>query len=221
VRQVYHLWPHLPAWLARLPDSRFQPFVDYSKQFLLWEGCPPRTACAANPPARNSATGGSTACTSTTSDGRHHEPNALEVHEQKGADTTTFAWITNLSLAKDTVIEIAEHGGHGRWIIENQGFNYQKNSGLNMEHAYSHHPDGLKIFYTLLQIAHMIMQLLVKGSPLKNLAGSYGQPNAIALFGSLKNIPRRLLECLRNRRIPDAAFDPDTARHFQIRFATS
>ena len=84
-----------------------------------------------------------------------------------------------------------------------------------------HDPEGLKIFCTLLQIAHMIMQLLIKGSMLKNLARLYAKANAVALFGSLKNIPRRLLECLRNHRIPDAAFDPDAARRFQLRLDTS
>ena len=131
------------------------------------------------------------------------------------------AWITNLPVSKKSVCAIADHGGRGRWIIENQGFNYQKNSGLNLEHAYSLNPDGLNIFYTLLQIAHMIMQLLVKGSLLKKLARRYGKADAVALFGSLKNIARRLLECLRNYRIPDAAFDPDAARHFQLRLDTS
>jgi len=155
------------------------------------------------------------------SNGRHHEFNALQVHERTKGKSTTFAWITNLPLDKDTVIPIAEQGGHGRWIIENQGFNYQKNSGLNMEHAYSHHPDGLKIFCTLLQIAHMIMQLTIKGSPLKKLAQRYGRKTAVHLFGSLRNIPKFLLDCFRYYRIPDAAFDPDAARHFQLRLDTS
>ena len=155
------------------------------------------------------------------SDGRHHEPNALQVHERTQDKQTTFAWITNLPLNKDTVIPIAAQGGHGRWIIENQGFNYQKNSGLNMEHAYSHHLDGLKIFYTLLQIAHMIMQFTIKSSPLKKLAQRYGKQTAVHLFGSLKNIPKFLLDCFRYFRIPDAAFDPDAARRFQLRLDTS
>ena len=73
----------------------------------------------------------------------------------------------------------------------------------------------------LLQIADMMMQLLVKGSLLKKLAQRYEKADAIALFGSLKNIAKRLLECLRNHRIPDAAFDPDAARHFQLRLDTS
>ena len=155
------------------------------------------------------------------SESRHHEFNALEVHERTKGKHTTFAWITNLLLDKGTVIPIAEQGGHGRWIIENQGFNYQKNSGLNMEHAYSHHPDGLKIFYTLLQIAHMIMQLTIKSSPLRKLAERYDRKDAVHLFGSLKNIPKLLLQCFRYYRIPDSAFDPHAARRFQLRLDTS
>jgi len=155
------------------------------------------------------------------SDHRHHEFDAIQLREINQPKDTTFAWITNLPVSQRTVTAIADHGGRGRWIIENQGFNYQKNSGLNLEHAYSHDPDGLKIFYTLLQIAHMIMQLLIKSNLLKNLASQYEKANAIALFGSLKNIPRRLLECFRNYLIPDEAFDFEAARHMQIRLDTS
>ena len=155
------------------------------------------------------------------STGCHHDLNALEQNLTSEAGSKTFAWVTNLAITQKNVTAIADHGGHGRWIIENQGFNRQKNSGLNLEHAYSLHPDGLNIFYTLLQIAHMIMQLLVKGSLLKKLAQRYQKADAIALFGSLKNIAKRLLECLRNYRIPDAAFDPEAARHFQLRLDTS
>lgn len=47
-----------------------------------------------------------------------------------------------------------------RWKIENQGFNLQKNSGLNLEHAYSTDPDVMKSFYYLMQIAHLWPKLV-------------------------------------------------------------
>ena len=40
-------------------------------------------------------------------------------------------------MTAQTVQEVATAGGRQRWCIENQGFNVQKNSGLNLEHAYS------------------------------------------------------------------------------------
>ena len=40
----------------------------------------------------------------------------------------------------------------------------RKNGGYNMEHPYSRDPNASKVFYLLLQIAHMIFQLMEKGS---------------------------------------------------------
>jgi hypothetical protein len=78
----------------------------------------------------------------------------------------------------------------------------------------------MKCYYYLLQIAHTIMQLVEKGSLLKAAARTCGHTVA-AFFGGLRGIARCLLDCLRFFRIPDAAFDPDAARHIQIRLDTS
>ena len=48
--------------------------------------------------------------------------------------------MTDLVVDRDTVVEVATKGGRQRWHIENQGFNTQKTSDLNLEHAYSHGP---------------------------------------------------------------------------------
>ncbi|HKV43123.1 MAG TPA: hypothetical protein VJT32_00375 [bacterium] len=105
--------------------------------------------------------------------------------------------------------------GRRRWTIENQGFNLQKTSELNLEHAYSTAPDRIKAYYYLLQIAHMILQLLEQGSLLRQLAQRQGKTSR-ALFSSLKNIARRLLDDLRHRVLPE-----ETRLAIQIRFDTS
>ena len=61
-------------------------------------------------------------------------------------------------LRPNTVSAVAAQGGRIRCNIENQGFNLQKNSGLNLEHAYSTEPDILKAFCYLLPIAHLFLQ---------------------------------------------------------------
>ncbi len=91
---------------------------------------------------------------------------------------------------------------------------------MNLEHAYSLDPDNIKAFYYLLQIAHMFLQLLEIGGLIKHLAQSY-RATPLQLFGSLKNIARRLLECFRYLRIPGDAFDPIQAARCQIRLNTS
>jgi hypothetical protein len=64
-----------------------------------------------------------------------------------------------------------------------------------------------------LQIAHMILQLMERGS----LLGA----DCRRLFGSLRNLARRLAESLRNRLIPPDAMDTVTAGRIQIRLDTS
>jgi hypothetical protein len=129
----------------------------------------------------------------------------------------TWAWLTSLEVTAKTVQEVANQGGRQRWCIENQGFNMQKNSGLNLEHAYSE-GKHFAVYYYLLQIAHVLLQLVEKGSLLRKLALEQGKSSAVALFGSLKNMAERLLESLRNLHWPDAAY---SQMRQQIRFDSS
>jgi hypothetical protein len=131
------------------------------------------------------------------SDKRCWKLNALQCLETKPDGTTTrWAWVTWLPLNRNTVVEVAMKGGRSRWQIENEGFNRQKNSGLNLEHVYSIDPEKLKAYYLLLQLAHLLLQLLEKGSLLRRLVENW-QKTVAGWFGSLKNIAQRLLESLR------------------------
>lgn len=140
------------------------------------------------------------------SEGRPHQVHALQCQEQ-GADgtLTTFAWVSNIRLERDNVRAIAARGGRGRWGIENQGFNIQKNSGLNLEHAYSADPDVMKAFYYLLQIAHLFLQMFEMGSLLRQLARQYGGA-PVKIFGSLKNIAEKLLDGFRYFSLGEETF---------------
>lgn len=152
--------------------------------------------------------------------GRTHRVNAVLCTETAPDGTQQlFAWITNKPLSQANVADVAFYGGRARWKIENQGFNIQKNSGLNLEHAYSEDPDTMKSFYYLLQIAHLFMQMLEMGSLLRQVARLYGQETAVGLYGSLKNIAQRLLECFRYCRLGADVFD--STERFQIRLADS
>jgi len=139
-------------------------------------------------------------------DQRCHTVHALICQEDGPRGKQTFAWITDLPLDQTNVCAVANQGGRARCTIENQGFNIQKNSGLNLEHAYSTDPDILKSFYYLLQIAHLFLQMFERGSLLRRLAQDH-RATLLGLFGSLKNIAKRLLECLRFFELPHDAFD--------------
>lgn len=55
-------------------------------------------------------------------------------------------------------------GSRLRWKIENEGFNVQKNGGCGPEHAYTQNATAVKVFYFLLQIARLLIQLMTHGS---------------------------------------------------------
>jgi len=112
---------------------------------------------------------------------------------------------------KYQVIDLANHGGRIRWKIENEGFNVQKNGGFNLEHAYTRDPVASKIFYFLLQIAHLLAQLIEKGSLFRQAFP--------AGVGSAKNLAFRLLEAWRNRPLSAAQIQEMLNIRRQIRFA--
>jgi hypothetical protein len=134
----------------------------------------------------------------------------------KNGDREFWAWVTDLEVSRETVVAVATKGGRQRWHIENQGFNTQKNSELNLEHAYSHGQQW-PAYYYLLQIAHLLLQLVEKGSLLRQLAQRQSKRTAVQLYGSLKNMAQRLLESVRYACWPAEAFDAERARHMQIR----
>jgi hypothetical protein len=156
----------------------------------------------------------------TDSDGRAWTFQAVACAETKpDGEKSEWSWITSLDVNHETVVAVATHGGRERWREENEGFNTQKNSGLNLEHAYSH--ACWAAYYFLLQIAHLLLQLMEKGSLLRHLAQEQGQRTAVALFGSLKNMAQRLLESLRYRHWPDEAFNRAGASPIQVRLDSS
>jgi len=156
----------------------------------------------------------------TDSAGREWSFNAIVCDETHQDGTVSqWSWLTSLEVSAATVVEVATKGGRERWRAENEGFNTQKNSGLNLEHAYSH--TNWAAYYFLLQIAHLLLQLVEKGSLLVHLAQEQGKGTAVELFGSLKNMAQRLLESLRYQRWPDEAFDRAGSGPIQIRLDSS
>lgn len=131
-----------------------------------------------------------------------------------------WAWLVSadLRLTETTVQEVAWGAGRVRWRQENQGFNVRKTSEMNLEHAYSE-GEHFGAYYLLLQVAHILVQLLEKGSLLRTLARQAGKGTAVQLLGSLKNIARFLVESLRNWSWPQEAFDG--SERIQIRLDSS
>jgi len=140
---------------------------------------------------------------------RQQRFNAFQCHEQIEKDKHFFAWLTNFSIRADNVAALANRGGRCRWKIENEGFNVQKNGGFNLEHAYSTTDRQIKNFYILMQLAHLILQLMERGSLLSQ--------ECKKLFGSVRNLARRLAESIRHYLIGPEALDIAAAACIQIR----
>ena len=113
-------------------------------------------------------------------EGKNGEP---EIHE--------FQWITNIELTDRNLEEMVD-AGRGRWKIENEGFNCQKNGIYDIEHLNSRNSNAMKNHYLLTQIADIIMQLYLAWSPVINEIGQ-----------SIKNTSSRLLESFRRQTITD------------------
>lgn len=152
------------------------------------------------------------------SEGREHTFDAIQCIQTKAGQRKVFAWITNFHVTWDNVISIAQQGGRDRWKIENEGFNTQKNGGYNLQHVYGKAQDLLRCYYLLLQIAHLMHQILEKGSLLKRLVRELGD-SVLAVYGSLRNISRCLLECLLYFHLPRDALNP--AFRVRVQFDTS
>lgn len=85
------------------------------------------------------------------------------VRNYKGEDKKErFVHISNIKITKENLWEISFYG-RLRWKIENEGFNTQKNGGYNLQHKYSEKNfNAMQNYYQLLQIGHMINQLVEK-----------------------------------------------------------
>lgn len=125
----------------------------------------------------------------TDSKKREFELNVIECLEKTTKKETKYKTISSLRLNKKNVEKIIQ-AIRDRWVIENQGFNTQKNHGYNLKHQYSKDFAGMQVFYYLLQFADIWEQLVRKSNLITN--------TSLQAFGSIKNIYFCLLEEWRN-----------------------
>lgn len=137
-------------------------------------------------------------------DNNQRKYNLMTCQEKENNKTNCdYTWLVSrgLNLSKDTVIELAQRG-RCRWKQENEGFNIQKNGGYNLEHCYSKDPASMKVWARIIDIAHIINQLIEKGSLI-----------TIKTYGSVRNIAKRMFEHFRYFIFKK----PDTRPKIQIR----
>jgi hypothetical protein len=128
----------------------------------------------------------------------------IERKNLKGRDVvyTEFQWITSFRIRGRTAHEFAV-AGRKRWMIENEGFNIQKNHRYIITHANSLDYNAMKNHYLITQIADVLLQLYECG--IKGLK---------EIKRTLKKISEGLLECLKKQPLNEEDFN---FVRFQIR----
>jgi len=110
----------------------------------------------------------------------------LEI-EKKGKETVkVFKWLSSIRVTKRKAREFADTG-RKRWLIENEGFNIQKNHRYMITHANSLDYNAMKNHYLITQLADMLLQLY-----------EYGIKGLKLLRRTIKTISERLLESLKS-----------------------
>jgi hypothetical protein len=99
---------------------------------------------------------------------RSLETVSVRRHMTKEIETTTTDWLWVTTLPRDmastkAVVEL----GHGRWAIENQGFNELVNE-WHADHVYTHHATAITAFWLMTMFAynlfHAFIELNVKAA---------------------------------------------------------
>lgn len=127
--------------------------------------------------------------------GKKEAMNIFEYSYKKktrdGETEICFQWITDLEVSRRNLEELVE-AGRGRWKIENEGFNNQKNGIYRIEHLNSRDRTAMKNHYLLTQIADIVMQLYLAWSPVVR-----------EIKQSIKSTSSRLLESFRQQTVTE------------------
>ena len=94
--------------------------------------------------------------------------NFVSCTVEKRGKSTTFRWVTDLTVAPKTkMLPLIERGGRTRWKIENETFNTIKNQGYHLEHNYGHGFQDLStVLMLLLMLAFLVDQTQQLACPL-------------------------------------------------------
>ena len=89
----------------------------------------------------------------------------------------TFVWLTDSRPNKKNAVKLAKEA-HYRWKIEEM-FNIQKNGRYELEHSYGTIGFAMKNYYYLLQIAHLLHQLMVRSDLFQNYRKNLFSTNSL------------------------------------------
>lgn len=151
---------------------------------------------------------------------RKSQPNKKEY--------TRFVYLTDIRPSEETIATYINSGGRQRAKIEDS-FNIQKNCGLNLEHNYGAQGNAYKNSYYLLQIAHILLQLITHSDLVSKVINKTHSKShslkkktirfktVLMIYKSVKNYARRLCESLRCMKLSDFSIDPLFARTIKVK----
>lgn len=103
-----------------------------------------------------------------------------------------WMWITNRKITRKNLYKII-YCAKVRDYIENQGFREQKiTSGINLEHVYSKDIKAIKVIYTIIQITHLMLQIIEHS----DICGDFNKK-----YGSVKVFRRKFYAHLTEKDI--------------------
>jgi hypothetical protein len=129
----------------------------------------------------------------------------LEVWERdtKGKQLYHNSWVTDLEVTAETVAEVFWLG-RGRWKIENEQFNVQKNGGYHLEHNYGHGEKTLSTFFYFLNLLAYVTHRVLERSdglylraraqwPVRSIWNSLKEMIRLLVFESWEDLMRRFV----------------------------
>ena len=116
-----------------------------------------------------------------------------QITKNKGTEKyIKWMWITNREITRKNLYKII-YCAKLRDYIENQGFKEQKvTSGIDLEHVYSKDVKAIKVIYTIIQITHLILQIIEHS----DICGEFNKK-----YGSVKVFRRKFYAHLTERYI--------------------
>lgn len=104
------------------------------------------------------------------------------IKDKKTKKYSIWMWITNREITKKNLYKII-YCAKLRDYVENQGFKEQKvTSGIDLEHVYSKNINAIKVIYTIIQITHLVLQIIEHS----NISGDFSKK-----YGSVKVFRRK------------------------------
>ena len=97
--------------------------------------------------------------------------------EVDGTTQYFCAWATNFPIHSGVRARGIAAAGRSRSRIE-ESYNVQKNGGFGLEHAFRETDRGAANYHLLMQLAHSLWQLLIKGRVRREMAGCRKLPDA-------------------------------------------